>query len=75
MMNYKQEKRGYSIPTTGFMRLPQVLAFVPVSKSTWWNGVRDGRFPQPVKLGPRMTAWKAEDIQSLIERLSTSQTL
>jgi predicted DNA-binding transcriptional regulator AlpA len=41
---------------------------VPVSKSTWWQGVKDGRFPQPVKLGPRITAWRAEDIRELLEK-------
>ena len=40
---------------------------IPVSKSTWWAGVRSGRFPQPVKLGPRITVWREEDIRALIE--------
>ncbi|WP_245265566.1 helix-turn-helix transcriptional regulator [Mesorhizobium sp. LSJC265A00] len=39
---------------------------MPVSRSTWWAGVREGRFPQPVKLGPRITAWKREDINALV---------
>lgn len=56
------------LPAEGFVRLPVVLAHFPVKKSTWWNGVKDGRFPQPVKLGPRMTAWKVEDIRALIAR-------
>jgi predicted DNA-binding transcriptional regulator AlpA len=51
----------------GFLRLPQVLKLIPVSKSTWWQGVKDGRFPKPVKLGARITAWRAEDIKLLIE--------
>ncbi len=55
--------------STGFLRLPQVLALIPFSKSTWWDGCRTGRFPKPVKLGPRTTAWRAEDILALVERL------
>lgn len=55
-----------TLPETGFVRLPTVLRVFPVGKSTWWEGVRTGRFPQPVKLGPRTTAWKAEDIRTLI---------
>jgi Predicted transcriptional regulator len=55
-----------TLPKTGFLRLRQVLAFVPVSKSSWWKGCRSGRYPQPVKLGPRTTAWRAEDIAALI---------
>jgi len=58
-----------SIPTTGFLRLPQVLNIVPISKSAWWEGCKTGRFPKPVKLGPRTTAWKAEDIASLVKQL------
>ena len=54
------------LPETGFLRLPQVLAIVPVSKSSWWKGCRSGLYPKPVKLGPRTTAWRAEDIAALI---------
>lgn len=57
-----------TLPATGYLRIKQVLQFIPVSKSTWWNGVKDGRFPQAVKLGPRTTAWRAEDIKSYIEQ-------
>lgn len=53
------------------LRLSDVLAPdgpIPVSKSTWWQGVKDGRFPAPVKLGPRTTAWRASEIAALVER-------
>lgn len=57
------------LPETGFVRLPQILAVFPVSKSTWWAGVKSGRYPQPVRtLGQRITAWKVSDIRALIER-------
>jgi len=59
------------LPQTGFLRLKSILAPagpIPVSKSTWWAGVKSGRFPEPVKLGPRITAWRVEDIRALIER-------
>ena len=58
------------LPSTGFVRLPSILAPngpIPVSKSTWWAGVKDGRFPKPVKLGPRITAWRVDDIRALID--------
>ena len=58
------------LPETGFLRLSSILAPrgpIPVSKSTWWVGVKEGRFPKPVKLGPRTTAWRVEDIRRLIE--------
>jgi prophage regulatory protein len=59
-----------TLPETGFVRLVSILAPrgpIPVSKSTWWAGIRTGRFPKPVKLGPRTTAWRVEDIKRLIE--------
>ena len=55
-----------SIPTYGFLRLPQILAIIPISKSAWWEGCRTGRFPKPVKLGPRTTVWRAEEIAAFI---------
>lgn len=45
---------------------PAIPAIVPVRKSAWWDGVKAGRFPKPVKLGPRVTAWRVEDIRALI---------
>ena len=60
------------LPLTGFMRLPQILQLIPISKSAWWQGCRDGRFPKPVKLGPKTTAWRVEDIAILIERIGSS---
>ena len=59
------------LPETGFVRLSSIIGPrgpIPVGKSTWWEGVRSGRFPKPVKLGPRITAWRVEDIRALIER-------
>ena len=68
------------LPETGFLRLKQIIGdpnvnppippICPVSKSTWWKGVSTGRFPKPVKLGPRTTAWRVEDIRALIQKLS-----
>ena len=55
------------LPETGFLRLSAVLRVFPVSKSTWWAGVKVGKFPKPVKLTERTTAWKAQDIRELIE--------
>ena len=67
---------NYQLPETGFLRLPQIIGdpdaeppippIIPVKKSCWWDGVKTGRFPKPVKLGPRVTAWRVEDIRALI---------
>lgn len=58
-----------TIPETGYLRLPQVLHLIPVSKSTWWAGVKSGRYPKPIKLGERACAWRVEDIRALIANL------
>lgn len=71
----------HTLPETGLVRLadivgrpatktaPAIPATISVSKSTWWAGVRSGRYPQPVRtLGARITAWRVEDIRALIER-------
>lgn len=58
------------IPTYGFLRLPQILAIFPISKSSWWEGCRTGRYPKPVKLAARTTVWRAEDIAALVDSLS-----
>lgn len=70
------------LPETGYVRLSQIIgnpkanppipAIIPVSKSTWWAGVKAGRFPQPTKLGPRTTAWQVEKIRKLVEDLDAS---
>ena len=53
-----------------FLRLPQVLELIPISKSAWWQGCKEGRFPKPIKLGPRTSAWRSSDIAALVEQLS-----
>lgn len=46
---------------------PRTPAIMPVKKSCWWEGVKSGRFPAPVKVGNgRGTFWKVEDIRTLI---------
>jgi prophage regulatory protein len=71
------------LPATGFVRIwniigdskssPPTPAIIPVSRSTWWAGVKSGRFPSPIKLGPRITAWRVEDIRKLISDSNVSK--
>ena len=71
LVRRRQSLSNYtSLPETGFVRLSSIIGPkgpIPVGKSTWWAGVKSGRFPKPVKLGPRITAWRVEDIRALIE--------
>jgi prophage regulatory protein len=72
-MSSNNQSRSTSVwsERTGYVRLADILAPagpLPISKSTWWAGVKDGRYPAAVKLGRRITAWKVEDILALMER-------
>ena len=71
----------HQFPEFGYLRLPQIIgdpkaeppipAIIPVGRSTWWAGVKSGRYPQPVRtLGRRITAWEVGGIRELIRRLS-----
>lgn len=58
------------LPKTGFLRVWEIVrphGPIPVATSTWWKKVKEGAFPQPIKLGERITVWRVEDIRSLIE--------
>lgn len=71
------------LPDTGFLRLRQILGdpsaappippIIPIGKSAWWAGVRSGRYPAPVKLGPRTTAWSVESIRQLIAETASTE--
>lgn len=67
----------HQLPETGYLREKQILgdkkakpptpAIIPVCHSSWWSGIKSGRYPKPVKLGPRTTVWTVESIRKLIE--------
>lgn len=62
-------QKKLTLPETGFVRLPEILSVIPISATTWWEGVRTGRYPKGVKLSARCTAWRAEDIRALIDNI------
>jgi len=74
----------HTLPETGYLRLHQIIGnnkanppippIIPVSKSTWWAGVKSGRYPKPTRrLGRRITAWRVEDIRALLSDLASQQ--
>jgi len=67
------KKCEVTLPPTGFIRLSDVLAIIPVSKTTWWDGIKAGRFPAGIKLSPGCTAWRVEDIHKLIATAGEGQ--
>ena len=71
------------LPETGYLRLSQIVgnkkakppipAIIPVCPSTWWAGVKNGKYPAAVKLSKNCTAWRAQDIRSLMERIDNQE--
>ena len=61
-----------ALPKTGFIRLEQILRHLPLGRSTWWAGVKSGRFPPAIRISAGVTCWRAEDINALLERLQTT---
>ncbi|MCX7103253.1 MAG: AlpA family phage regulatory protein [Methylobacter sp.] len=69
----------HQLPEAGFLRLWQIIGnpkavpptppLIPVGRTSFLNGVKSGKYPQPVKLGERTTAWRVEDIRALINHL------
>ena len=65
-----------AIPSAGFVRLRQIIGTperpgpVPVSRATWYAWIRKGHAPAPVKIGPRASAWRADEIRAFVERLN-----
>lgn len=78
-MNQRVEAQ---MPETGFLRLHQILgnpkanppipAIIPIGRSAWWEGVKSGRYPKAIKLGPQTTVWRVEDIRDFIERATAA---
>ncbi len=58
---------------SGYIRLNQILQVIPVCKATWWNGVNSGRYPKPVKISARCTAWRVEEIKELVDAINSQQ--
>ncbi len=58
-------------PDIALWRLSQVLDHIPVSKSTWWAGVKSGRYPPGIKISNKCTAWRVKDILKLAQGLQS----
>ena len=64
------------LPEIGFVRLPTVLAYVGLGKSTLWAMVRDKDFPAPIRLSERNVGWNVGDVRAWIAgRIAAAQTM
>ena len=63
-----QQDRPHTLPEVGYIRLEGILKLIPISKSTWYKGIAEGRYPKPTKrFGPRIAAWDVRDIRALLD--------
>ncbi len=68
-----------AIPSTGYLRIDHILgnrkkgipALLPMCRSTWYAGIRAGKYPKSINLTERTVVWKVEDILELIDQLSS----
>lgn len=74
-MNIKTDMHSRQLPLLGYLRLPEVLEVFPVSRASWYAGVKSGKYPKGVKLSARCTAWSAESLRELFERLEMENRL
>lgn len=60
-----------NLPEIGFIREADLRKIVPIGATTLWRWVREGKFPKPVKLSERVTAWRAEDVREWLSQQKT----
>lgn len=72
-MAENMQSNATPLPEVGFLRLSDVLKLIPLSKSAWFRGVAEGRFPRPVKLTQRASGYRVRDVYALLERLSRGE--
>jgi prophage regulatory protein len=69
--------KSTKLPPTGFIRLKDVIGPqgpIPISRSSWFAGIKEGRFPKPVALGPRTKAYRVEEIRALLAQFDGQST-
>ncbi|MEK9709496.1 MAG: AlpA family phage regulatory protein [Alphaproteobacteria bacterium] len=48
---------------------PPITPIIPISKTAWWKGVAEGKYPQPIKLSEKVTVWRADEVQKLVDEI------
>lgn len=64
------------LPVEGYVRVHHIVGcrkrgldpVIPVSKATWWAGVKSGRYPKGILLSPGIRVWRVEDIRALLHK-------
>lgn len=72
-MSITNQNSAPTLPEVGFLRLSDVLKLIPIARTAWYAGVKEGRFPAPVKLTKRASGYRVGDIRALIARLDAGE--
>jgi prophage regulatory protein len=62
-----------TLPEIGYVRLPTLLAILPMSRTTIWRKAKSGEFPKPVKLYDTITAWKVEEVREWMDSRKSAE--
>jgi len=71
----KKQRRtfiAHPLPEKGLVRLPSILAVYPVSRTGIYDRIKAGKFPAPVKIGPRSIAWRVEEVREVLAKLGVA---
>ena len=63
------KQKDFDLPKEGFVRLPVIIKIMGICESSWWRGVKEGKYPKSIKLAPKTTVWRVEDIRALIAEI------
>ena len=69
----KNKSQKLTLPATGFLRLKDVLTFIPIGRPSWYAGIKSGKYPKPIKFGQRTALYRVEDIEALIAEISSAE--
>lgn len=58
------------LPDEALVEIKRFLPLLPFKKSTWWAGVKSGRFPAGKRLGNNKTVWTVGQIRQVLFQLS-----
>ncbi len=70
-MNVSNLTRQYMLPQEGYIRAKALAPLLGISVVTLWRWSSAGKMPKPVKLGERVTAWRAEDIRGWMKKVES----
>lgn len=62
-----RDRRAPKVQEERFIRLNEVLTICGKSRSSLYEAIKEGKFPAPIKLQGRSSAWVRSEIQQWIQ--------